>query len=209
MEASARDVTSRSGLFGSPRSSLIARCPSHSLLAGRKRRRVLQWVLAQYRGGSTPRGRRVRMTRLPPRSTPAGATLAARWRLCGLPRPSTCPTSRTSPLTRSSERPPVIPPVPSMPAWVPRLRRQRHRGGRPEQTRSLSRPSSPIAGSGSCLRSRPPAYAAPASAPQRSGRGGRPDAPVGSRSLAAVIATGLGSRDRVRGNGIASQPGGA
>ena len=56
MEASARDVTSRSGLFGSPRSSLIARCPSHSLLAGRKRRRVLQWVLAQYRGGSTPRG---------------------------------------------------------------------------------------------------------------------------------------------------------
>jgi hypothetical protein len=70
-----------------------------------------------------------------------GGAMASR----GLPRPSTLPTSRTSPLTRSSGRTAAIPSVVSMPAWCRRVRRQRHRGGRPIDALAESR-SSPEAG---------------------------------------------------------------
>jgi hypothetical protein len=90
-----------------------------------------QWVLAQYRGASTPRGETgpddPSSAEEYPRGSDVGGPMASR----GLPRPSTLSTSRTSPLTRSSGRTAAIPSVVSMPAWCRRVRRQRHRGGRP------------------------------------------------------------------------------
>ena len=147
--------------LGSARSSLIARCSSRrrGMVVGEDEFR--QWVLAQYRGASTPRGETgpddPSSAEEYPRGSDAGSVMAS-W---GLPRPSTRSTSRTSPLTRSSERTAVIPPVVSMPAWVSRLRRQRHRGGRPDRTHLLSRVHRRKEGRGDHSYSRRVAYAKP------------------------------------------------